>query len=169
MITTLRTVNGFFLCAELGGGSVVMADRIEPGPWEEWTPVFNNDGSVSLQAHDGLHYLTAVVDGTVEAKATEIGPWECFQLEVRGASVAFKTAHGSYLQAPLGGGPGIRLCHASNANMPGEWEFFVSSEEFWDTTPRTSGRSSGRSAWRISCISMTAAGAASCSVHGSRR
>jgi Fascin domain len=136
MNISFRTVNGFYLCAEGGGGDLVMADRTGVGPWEEWVPVLQEDNTYALMTHDGVHFLTAVSDGTVEAKATEVNDWERFALEIRGASVAFKTAHGSYLQAPLGGGPGIRLVHAAGAHMPGEWEFFTPSEEFWDTTPQ---------------------------------
>ena len=134
MTISLRTVNGFYLCAEGGGGSVVMADRIEPGPWEQWEPYLHEDGLVSLISQNG-DYLCAELDGSVNANRPGAGPWEKFQMEVRGTSVAFKTHHGTYLQTPLGGGPGIKLVHATNPQMPGEWEFFVSSEEFWDTTP----------------------------------
>jgi hypothetical protein len=132
VVTILQTSNGYLLCAEGGGGREVMADRLEPGPWEAWTVSYNDDGTVSLQAQDG-HFVTAEIDGTVAARATSSGEWERFEIEVRDdAIVCFKTHHGTYLQAPEGGGPKIRLVQVDDdPPRPGEWEFFYSSEKFW--------------------------------------
>jgi hypothetical protein len=134
-VTTLRSSLGYYLCAEAGGGREVMADRAEAGPWEQWTVIPNEDGSVSLQTSDG-HYVTAELDEkTVVARADAIGPWECFDIEVRdNLIVCFKTYHGTYLQAPSGGGPGSQLRQVGDdPNLPGEWEFFASSTKFWET------------------------------------
>jgi len=132
VVTILQTSNGYLLCAEGGGGREVMADRLEPGPWEAWTVSYNDDGTVSLQAQDG-HFVTAEIDGTVAARATSSGEWERFEIEVRDdAIVCFKTHHGTYLQAPEGGGPKIRLVQVDDdPPRPGEWEFFYSSTKFW--------------------------------------
>ena len=136
MIVTLRASGGFFVCAEMGGGGdgVVMVNREAAGPWEQWTPVALDDGKFALQSGSG-HFLCADADGECRANRDEIGPWETFTIEARGGSVAFKTYHGTYLQAPLGGGSGVKLTHTFNESMPGEWEFFVSSEAFWETMP----------------------------------
>jgi len=140
IITALRSSLGYYLCAESGGGREVVADRIEIGPWEQWTVTHNDDGTVSLQSFDG-HYLTAEIDGTVAARATSSGEWERYVIEVRDdAIVAFKTHHGTYLQAPEGGGPKIRVVQVDgDPPRPGEWEFFASSANFWTTTPPPSG------------------------------
>lgn len=131
--TTLKTSGGYFLCAERGGGTYVACDRIEAGPWETWIVRTNDDGTVSLQSDNGF-YVAAEPDGTVNVNRAAVGEWEKFEIEVRDdAIVSFKTAHGSFLQAPQGGGANTRLVHVQT--VPGEWEFFASSEKFW--TPAT--------------------------------
>jgi len=136
MTVTLRASGGFFVCAEMGGGGdgVVMVNRESAGPWEQWTPLALDGGAFALKSHTG-HFLCADADGECRANRDEIGPWETLTIETRGGSVAFKTSHGTYLQAPLGGGSGVKLIHSHNDQMPGEWEFFVSSEAFWETMP----------------------------------
>jgi len=133
--TKLRSSGGWFVCAEGGGGREVLANRPEAGPWETWTVHTFDDGRVALQAHDG-HYLTAELDGTVLCRATLAAEWERFTIEVRDVGVAFRSAHGGYLQAPLGGGPTSRVVTAQGETLPGEWEFFASSADFW-TPPIT--------------------------------
>jgi hypothetical protein len=132
--TTLKASGGLYLCAEGGGGGIAIANRPEAGPWETWTVVTYDDGRVSLQAHDG-RYLTAELDGSVAVRATESGDWERFVFEVRDVGVAFRSFHGTYLQAPNGGGDQPVRCVGDDPNLPGEWEFFVSSADFWTVTP----------------------------------
>lgn len=131
VVTTLRTVNQFYVCAEGGGNGIAVANRPEAGPWETWTVHILDDGCVALQSHDG-HFLTAVPDGTVEVRATEANEWERFEIEIRDVGVAFKSAHGTYLHPPYGGGTNhpMRVV-GDDPNLPGEWEFFVSSVDFW--------------------------------------
>jgi len=117
-----------------GGDGVVMVNREGAGPWEQWTPIALDDGKFALKSHNG-HFLCADADGECRANRDEIGPWEQFAIEARGGSVCFKTHHNTYLQAPLGGGSGVKLVHAYGEQMPGEWEFFVASEAFWETMP----------------------------------
>jgi len=127
--TSLGTTNGYFLCAENGGGSYVACDRPEAGPWEQWTVHTHEDGRVSLQSENGF-FVCAELDGTVNANRAHVGDWEKFEIEVRDdLIVSFKTAHGSYLQAPQGGGANTRLVHVQT--VPGEWEFFAASHKFW--------------------------------------
>jgi Fascin domain len=139
VLTTLQTVGGYFVTAEAGGGREVVATRFDAGPWEVWIVRTYEDGRVALQAHDG-HYLTAELDGSVRARAIDAGEWERFTYELRDVGVAFLSAHGKYLCAPEGGG-GLITCDRplpdqDPANVPGEWEFFVSSADFW-TPPVT--------------------------------
>jgi hypothetical protein len=131
--TTLRSSEGYYVCAESGGGKYAVADRPSAGPWETWGVELNDDGTVSLIAHNGM-YLCAEVDGkTVNANRGGNGPWERFTYEVRDNSiVAFKTHHGTWLQAPLGGGANSQIVQTTN--HPGEWEFFTSSTKFWETS-----------------------------------
>lgn len=130
MITTLRASSGHYLCAESGGGTVAVADRVEAGPWEQWTVHTYDDGRVSLQAHNGL-YLCAEPDGTVIVNRVESGEYERFTCEVRDVGVAFKSYRG-YLQAPQGGGTAEPVrCVGDDPTLPGVWEFFVSSADWW--------------------------------------
>jgi Fascin domain len=128
---TLRAKSGHYLCAESGGGTYVVCDRADAGPWETWTVHAEDDGTYSLQAHNG-QYLTAELDGSVAVRASQSGEWERFLLQIRDVGVAFMSAHGTFLQAPQGGGtPEHVRCVGDDPNLPGEWEFFVSSEPFW--------------------------------------
>lgn len=138
VVTTLESVGGFFVCAEGGGGADVVVNRESAGPWETWTVHTYDDGRVSLQAHDG-RYLTAELDGTVQAKATESGEWERFTIEVRDVGVAFLSAHGKYLCAEGGGGGPLVADRVPGPTVPGEWEFFFSAANFWQPdTPAAS-------------------------------
>jgi len=134
--TTLKTTGGFFLCAEGGGGGAVVADRTVAGPWETWTVVTWDDGRVSLQASNGM-YLCAEPDGTVIANRAESGEYERFTVDALGeAGIAFLNPyHGKYLCAEGGGGGAVTcdrpLPDQDPATVPGEWEFFWSSGDFW--------------------------------------
>ena len=130
--TTLRASSGHYLCAEGGGGSIAIADRDEAGPWEQWTVETWDDGRVSLKAASTGLYLCAEPDGTVIVNRTESGEYERFAYEVRDVGVAFLSYHGTYLQAPEGGGtPDAVRCVGDDPNLPGVWEFFLSSVDFW--------------------------------------
>jgi hypothetical protein len=52
-----RTMSGFYLTAENGGGSVVNTDRRELGPWETFTLVQTAPGVFALRTEDG-HFLS---------------------------------------------------------------------------------------------------------------
>lgn len=135
--TTLRAVSGHYVCAEGGGGGIAVADRESAGPWEQWTVHTYDDGRVSLQAASTGLFLCAEPDGKVLVNRTQSGEYERFTYEVReGAGVAFRSFHGTYLQATQGGGNPLPVrCVGDDPLLPGEWEFFVSSVEFW-TKPK---------------------------------
>lgn len=134
VVTTLRSSSGLYVCAENGGGGEVLANRTAAGPWETWTVHTYDDGRVSLQAHDG-HFLTAELDDTVRARALESGDWERFTYEVRDVGVAFLSHHGKYLCAEGGGGREVIANRVPGPTVPGEWEFFASSAEWWTPAP----------------------------------
>jgi len=130
VVTTLESAGGQFLGADLGGDGQVKADARHAGPWETWTVVTWHDGRVALQASDG-HYLTAESDDRVRARAAAIGDWELFAIEVRDVGVAFLSHHGKYLCAENGGGGLVVADRVPGPTVPGEWEFFASSVDFW--------------------------------------
>jgi len=133
VVTTLKSANGFFLCAEGGGGDIARVDRESAGPWEQWRVHTYDDGRVSLQASDG-HFLCAEPDGKVVINRSQSGEYERFTIEVRDVGVAFKSYHNTYLQAPEGGGtPALVRCVGDDPTLPGVWEFFASSVPFWES------------------------------------
>ncbi len=78
----LETDRGRFLCAELGGGRELVANRTAIGPWERFTLV-QIGGRIALKTYNG-HYVCAEAGGGRElvADRTAIGPWELFTVEV---------------------------------------------------------------------------------------
>ena len=134
VVTSFTTVGGYYLTAEGGGGREVMADRPVtsdgPGPWELWTVHTYDDGRVSLQAHDG-HFLTAELDDTVRARATESGEWERFTFEVRDVGVAFLSFHGKYLCAEGGRGGSPVADRVPRPPPPGGWGLLAAAGHPW--------------------------------------
>jgi len=142
VVTTFRSSGGFYLCADQGGGGLVTCDRplpnqdpaTVPGAWETWTVHTWDDARVSLQAPNGM-FLCAEPDGRVICDRVESGDYERFAIEVRDVGVAFQSFHGKYLCALEGGG-GAVTCDRPRpdqdpSTVPGEWEFFASSADFW--------------------------------------
>jgi hypothetical protein len=138
VVTSFQTSGKFWLTAEGGGGREVVADRTVEGPWEQWIVHTWDDGRVSLQATSG-HFLCAEPDGTVIANRHEAGEYERFTIEVRDVGVAFLSYHHKWLCANEGGG-GLVTCDRplpdqDPGTVPGEWEFFASTVDFWTKPP----------------------------------
>ncbi len=81
--------------AQGGGGAEVYANRPKVGPWETWTLMNNQDGTVSFRSTNG-HFLTALNGGGYGsyclADRLAIGNWERFYLEnLPSGHVAIKT------------------------------------------------------------------------------
>lgn len=131
---SLRTVNHTYLCAEGGGGREVVANRDGVGPWETWTATTQPDGTVTLQAHNGM-YLCAELNGSLIANRPGAGPWESFRVETHGAEIALISHHGKYLSVPGGGGlPDPVTCDRplpdqNPSSVPGSWELLTSSAD----------------------------------------
>src|SRR5882672_10996617 len=60
----LETINGFYVTAELGGGSSVRTNERAIGPWERFTPIGSIDAGFGLRTWDGRHFVCAVVNAT---------------------------------------------------------------------------------------------------------
>lgn len=90
---SLRTgPNGLYLSAELGGGGLVIANRIGLGAWETFTihkvngsGAIGNSDEIALQASNG-QFLCAEYGGGahVVADRSGIGSWETFRLQIWG-------------------------------------------------------------------------------------
>ncbi len=76
----IQSWNGAWLCAEGGGGGLVVANRTDRGPWETFVVERQNDGWIALRAHNG-QYLCAEGGGgsAIVANRNTVGPWECFR------------------------------------------------------------------------------------------
>jgi hypothetical protein len=82
MVIAVKSHHGKYVCAEGGGGGIVIADRAydSPGPWETFTAVAHDTGKYAVLCHDGIHYVTAHPDGHIIADATAIGEWELWTI-----------------------------------------------------------------------------------------
>lgn len=132
--------NGFYVCAEGGGGSHLVANRNTKGPWETFTLVDLNGGE--LESGDLVHLISNegyfVVaegggNGIVNANRNAAGEWEKFRIiKIRnnahkpgetisdGNQIALQTPSGFYLTAEGGGDSEI----VANRKKRGPWETF---------------------------------------------
>ncbi|MDK8193219.1 hypothetical protein QP794_24330 [Paenibacillus sp. UMB7766-LJ446] len=76
---TLKTHNGHYLCAENGGGSLIVANRTEPKEWETFQISMDQNGLVAFKAHNG-QYLCAEEYGILKANRDVPKMWEAFKL-----------------------------------------------------------------------------------------
>lgn len=75
----LKSAHNLYLSAEGGGGSIVIADRLNVGPWEQFLPSNQSlVGAVSFRTWDQQHYLTAVGE---LVSATRTSP-QTFPIEI---------------------------------------------------------------------------------------
>ncbi len=119
---TLKTGNNHYWVAEGNGGGQANANRTSPGPWETFTLIDHNNGTlesgdpVSIRTSSN-YYFVAEGDGNgdVNANRTGIGAWETFTIEKPniggtigpGSKIAFRTGNGHYLRAINNGGSGL--------------------------------------------------------------
>lgn len=146
----LRTLSGYYLTAENGGGSVVNTDRKELGPWEMFTLVPVSPGVFAFRTETG-HYLSDSVlkmrrgGGNRQRQQQEqqsargglianqnTGPDASSQFKLlivnpEGPVVALVTSAGKYVTAENGGGMKARSSRAmaSDRSEIGDWELFV--------------------------------------------
>ena len=141
----LRTTErDLYVVAEGGGGGVVNANRPARGPWETFTLLDFNGGTledgdeVALRSDDG-HWLSAEGGGgsTLSAKGAGANAWERFTLGRDGEKVTLRTTTGHYLVAEGGGGEVVN----ANRTAAGPWETFVL--ELDGATPPGPGPSNG--------------------------
>jgi hypothetical protein len=120
--TALKCFSGQFVCAENGGGGLLVADRMAIGGWEVLELLDLDNSRVAIRSANG--HLVSAVDGGgagVTVDRTEIGQWETFELVMQGPkSAAFKTVNGHYLCAEGGGGQQV----VANRTSAGAWETF---------------------------------------------
>jgi hypothetical protein len=138
MRARLRTSDGaHYIVAEGGGGSAVLADRVNPGEWETFVVAALSGGPpldrdrVSLRTSNGRYVQAAGGGGDAMAAAGAAeGPWETFTIEngnggpIRdGDAIRLRTVSDPawYVSADRGGGGVVN----ANRQAPGAWETFT--------------------------------------------
>ena len=116
----LQSWMGTFVCAEGGGGGLVVANRAEAQGWETFKMHRIDKDHVTLQCSNGK-YLCAEEGGNsiLIANREAIGAWEKFGLTVDSSGRVFFTAdNGMYVCADSSG------IVVANRKDPGPWEGF---------------------------------------------
>ncbi len=101
----IQAGNGRFLCAEGGGNSTLVADRLALGPWETFDMIELGNNQVALKSVNGLYVCAENGGGSVvSVNRPRRGAWETFTLVAQQSGFAFKTSAGNYLTVPGGTG-----------------------------------------------------------------
>jgi hypothetical protein len=140
--TAFQSVDGHFVVAEGGGGSVVNADRSAIGSWETFTLIDLNGGSlesgdlVNIQSVGGYFVVAEGGGGdVVNANRTGAFAWETFRIEKVGGCCGINSGDtislqayngwngggGNYVVAEGGGGSVVN----ANRAAVGAWETFT--------------------------------------------
>ena len=118
---SFKTLEGYYFCAEDGGGSILTADRTEIGPWEKFQIVNLKKGYVAIKSSEGYYLSASDDDESLHFEDTEIEEEQKFKLiELDNKKVALKTYYDKYVCAVDGGGGKVV---ADRTNV-GEWESF---------------------------------------------
>jgi len=118
---SFKTVEGYYLCAENGGGDILTADRTEIGPWEKFQIVDLSNGYVAVKSYEGYYLSASDDEESLNVEATEIGKRQKFKLvELDNKKVALITYYDKYVCAEDGGGKKV----VADRTKIGEWESF---------------------------------------------
>ena len=94
----IRANNGRYLCAEGGGNSILIGDRMAIGAWETFELVDLGNSQVALKSINGLYVCAENGGGsTISVNRWRIRSWETFTLISQSSGKAFKTLNGNYL------------------------------------------------------------------------
>ena len=135
LVVSFQASNGQYMVAEGGGGGDVNANRSAIGPWEKFTIVDLNGGSLNAGdpvafRTDSGHYLQAAGNGggPMRAEGAAAGAWETFVIvDQNGGSlesgdpIALQFNGTWFVCAEGGGGQEVNV----NRTAIGSWETFV--------------------------------------------
>ena len=133
---SFKTLEGYYLCAEDGGGNILTADRTEVGPWEKFEIVNISKGYVAVKSDEGYYLSASDDEESLHVEATEVGKRQKFKLvELDNKKVALKTYYDKYVCAENGGGGKV----VADRTKIGEWESFelIKSKESNDEDKST--------------------------------
>jgi len=122
MKIALKSHNGLFVAAELGGGlssesNIAMyANRTVRDTWETYNEIDLGNGKIALQTYLG-NYVTAELNGDVSTDRISVGEWE--QWEWVGNKL--RSHHGTFLSARLN----LPNSPIKTADVPDIWEEFT--------------------------------------------
>lgn len=104
-LKSLARPNDPYVCAESGGGQLLMVNRPAIGAWETMD-VFAVDGNkIVLRVDNGQYVCAEGASGKLIADRNSWDRWETFEIVPRGGNrVALKALDGGYVCAEGGGG-----------------------------------------------------------------
>nr|WP_312579402.1 stalk domain-containing protein [Sedimentibacter sp.] len=118
---SFKTLEGYYFCAEDGGGSILTADRTEIGPWEKFQIVNLTNGYVAVKSYEGYYLGASDDEESLNLEETEIGKRQKFKLvELDNNKIALETYYDKYVCAEEGGGGKV----VADRTKIGEWESF---------------------------------------------
>lgn len=118
---SFKTLDGYYFCAEDGGGSTLTADRTEIGPWEKFQIVNLSNGYVAVKSYEGYYLGASDDEKSLHVESTEIGKRQKFKLiELENKKIALKTYYDKYVCAEDGGGGTV----VADRTDVGKWESF---------------------------------------------
>lgn len=136
----IKTLTGYYLTAENGGGGTVNSDRTQRGAWETFVMSQVSPGVFTFKSEKGTYLANAGVGGGgnrqgggrsgLSANRRQPDPSAQFKLILvnpEGTLVAIQTSAGTYVTAENSGGmKGARGPRSVNTNRTeiGEWELF---------------------------------------------
>lgn len=109
----IRTVNGFYWCAENEGKDPLNATRTEVGDWERFALVNAGDGKLGFRSKVTGLYLAVEPNSPLvlcnRPDSVNLGPWETFEMVPMGNNgFAFRAHTGKFINAAFGGGGVVR-------------------------------------------------------------
>lgn len=125
---SFKTSDGYYFCAEDGGGNIITADREEIGSWEKFHIINLGRGYVAIKSYNGYYLSASKDEKSILVEDTEIGKREIFKLiELDDNKIALKTYYDKYICAEDGGEGEL----VANRTRIGEWESFelIKSQE----------------------------------------
>lgn len=92
-MSTITSRHGRYLCTEVEQDpAIVVADRGEAGPWEQFALEPVDREHVALKAING-RYLTAEVTGRVVARGESVHAWQTWRVHRDGSRMAFESGN----------------------------------------------------------------------------
>lgn len=111
---------GTYVCAEKGGGHIVVVNRPEAKEWETFEIHRISEDEVTIKSHNGQFLCAENGGGTiVVANRNEPSTWETFKLNIdQNGLIVLTAANGQFLCADISG---VLVADRDNAK---EWESF---------------------------------------------